>query len=430
MESQEHITFRLPLGEVRRDVKDPIALDGERTEDQQSQEAIHSQKERCTSKNEEQLQNESRIEDEQYLHGRTLSPILEYEQQSHGQRLDSGNRDQSQNEQSHSVIEPQTREEQLASVVVPEEEPNSDGEKCELHVYERRYDTRGEEVVLRAGTRSHFVPPKPKSHRACLILTRKYDHDGRFLYSELEVQSRVLIKAFKDVIGDYGGVDFDSKCVIIQEPPRCLFHYQSELKQHAEASENPQLKSHMELCLQYVERTLHREIKIFDSFMSSTSWSFELEHCHLWMAFKPGCLIYLKSGSDSDDYVTRLRFIEAEEVDDSYEVLHWFLNMEHIAHVGGEIGLTHETFVIDQYEGCKSLRELDAIPLHLHPDNERIQRDFTERGRKFLSLCGVHHCYYDGAAQMYLKKVHCPGSPPYTNVGIPSVSILLYLIDI
>ena len=39
----------------------------------------------------------------------------------------------------------QTREEQLASVI-QEEEVHSDGEDCELHVYERRIDTRGEEV--------------------------------------------------------------------------------------------------------------------------------------------------------------------------------------------------------------------------------------------------------------------------------------------
>ena len=33
--------------------------------------------------------------------------------------------------------------------------------------------------------------------------------------------------------------------------------------------------------------------------------------------------------------------------------------------------------------------------------NERIRHDLLERGLKFLSFSGIHHCFYDGAAQMH-----------------------------
>ena len=59
----------------------------------------------------------------------------------------------------------QAKAEQPASTV-REEELASDGEVCELHVYE----SRREEVVLRAGTKKKFMLPKRKSHRASLIL--------------------------------------------------------------------------------------------------------------------------------------------------------------------------------------------------------------------------------------------------------------------
>lgn len=174
----------------------------------------------------------------------------------------------------------QTREEQLASVI-QEEEVHSDGEYCELHVYERRFDTRGEEVFLRAGIKSSLMPPKRKSHRACLVLNRHFHRQGTFSYTELEIQSRHIVKALRKVIGTYPGVDFAAKFVIIQEPPRCIFHYQDELQQHSEASENDQLKSHIQLCLEYMKKILHREIKIFKASMSNVSVSSELEHLHL-----------------------------------------------------------------------------------------------------------------------------------------------------
>ena len=326
---------------------------------------------------------------------------------------------QAREEQLASVIQEeefqQTREEQLASVI-QEEEIHSDGENCELHVYERRYDTRGEEVVLRAGAKSKFVPPKRKSHRACLVLNRHFDREGRFCYTELEIQSRHIIKALRQVIGDYDGVDFTPNFVTIQEPPRCIFHYQDELRQHAEASENDQLKSHMQLCLEYMEKTLHREFKIFKAFMSKASVSPELEHRHLWMVFKPGCLVYEKY--HGIERLSRLRSIHGIEKPSSEQIALWKLSTERIRYSGSDVGLVHHAVEIRRYDGCKPLCELTAIPLHLHPEKGRIRHDLLERGEKFLSHCGIHHRFYDGTAFMCQSRSPKAGEWQQYSVSI------------
>ena len=300
---------------------------------------------------------------------------------------------QSSNEES----EQQTREEQLA-LVVQEEEVDSEGEDCELHVYERRYDTRGEEVFLRAGTKSNFTPPKRKSHQACLLLNRHFDRRGNHLYTELEIQSRHIIKALRQVIGTCYDLDFTTKPVEIREPPRVLFHYQDELQQYAEASEDLELKSHMQLCLEYMQKTLHQEIKVFKGFMSHVSLSRGLEHCHLWMVFKPGCLVYEKKRGI--EMLARLRSISAIEEDDSYQIRLWELSTERVISSGNDIGSTKHNSKIDRYDGCRALCELAAVPLHFHPEKDRIRHDLLERGRKFLSYCGIHHRFYDGTALM------------------------------
>ena len=306
----------------------------------------------------------------------------------------------------------QTKEEQLASVI-QEEEVHSDGEDCELHVYENRFDTRGEEVCLRAGTKTKFMPPKRKSHRACLVLNRHFYRQGEFWYSELEIQSQHIVEALRKVIGNYAGVDFTLKFVVIQEPPRCIFHYQDELRQHAETSGDDQLKSHMQLCLEYMEKTLHREIKISKALMSNVSGSHELEHRHLWMVFKPGCLVYEKV--EGVERLSRLRSINDHKDDESEQIEEWSLSTECIQYSRSDIGFVHHAIDIERYDGSKPLCELAAVPLSFHPEKERLRHDLSERGRKFLSHCGIHHRLYDGAANMWSPSACCRES---TSVSI------------
>lgn len=305
----------------------------------------------------------------------------------------------------------QTKE-QLALVIGHEDEDeefDSQGEECELHVYERRLDTRGEEVCLRAGTKARFDLPKRRSHQACLVLNRHYTSQGRLRYTELEIQSRHIIKALREVIGIYPGVDLTSKFVTIREPPRCLFHYQDELRVYAESSNNHQLKSHMDLCLQYMKKTLHREVKISKSIGCNKFGSLELKHRHLWILFKPGCLVYHKR--NNHERLSRLQSIYKVDDDGNYDdddnkMNAWMLTFEIIGFNAGNIGLTLDTVIITRDDGYKPVCDLEVVPLPFHPEEERIRHDLLERGQKFLSLHGLHHCFFDGTALL------CTASSP------------------
>ncbi|KAL8875562.1 MAG: hypothetical protein Q9198_006099 [Flavoplaca austrocitrina] len=68
-------------------------------------------------------------------------------------------------EQEQAAQEQPTQEQQLAAIVVEEEELGSDGEECEIHVYENKYDTRGEKVTLRAVVGELFAGQNWKSNR-------------------------------------------------------------------------------------------------------------------------------------------------------------------------------------------------------------------------------------------------------------------------
>ncbi|KAL8767276.1 MAG: hypothetical protein Q9209_006202, partial [Squamulea sp. 1 TL-2023] len=314
-------------------------------------------------------------------------------------------------EQSHEGVETQpTQEAQLAAVVVEEEEVGSDGEECELHVYESKYDTRGEHVVLKTGTKSEIKSPKRRSHRAYLVLTHYNNRQAKVNYTELEVQSRHVIRVLRKTIGTYVGVDFSAEALSIPEPPRCLFHYQDELRRHAEESDNEQEKSHIRLCLQYMEKTLHREMKI-----SKSSDLRGLEYRDLWIVFKPGCLIFHKD-QHGDEHVVRLRSIDEDE-DEDHGTTICTLQEEFFQYHGKYVGPKCRNTRIKRYTGWKPIGELQMIPLCLHPEGARIRCDLLQQGRKYLSLGGIHHCCYDGRTRLDdmlardLERTNVRGNP-------------------
>ena len=50
------------------------------------------------------------------------------------------------------------------------------------------------------------------------------------------------------------------------------------------------------------------------------------------------------------------------------------------------------------FKGTVKICSLDVYPLAFHPQAELLQQALTERGRKWVSLRGIHHMQYDGSA--------------------------------
>ncbi|KAI0535672.1 P-loop containing nucleoside triphosphate hydrolase protein [Xylaria digitata] len=271
----------------------------------------------------------------------------------------------------------------------------SDGEDCEIHYYEERIDTHGEEVCLRVGTKSVIEIEKHKSHRACLVRFRNYDEDRELLSTRLQIQSKHLHKALREVIGPYLGHDFNIPIITIYHPLKPLFHYRKELQEYAEKCNQPKMRSHLDLCLRYVKYTLSREIALFDRTFANASSNLEIDHKNLWIVYKPGDLIYIKDGRT--DTVSRLRKFEKQyEREDLHK---WKVTSEQIQYDGTDFGHVDICTYIDTYRGQVSIRDLNAFPLHFHSKGAQIRDDLIQRGQLYVSLRGVCHRFFDGVAK-------------------------------
>jgi hypothetical protein len=195
-----------------------------------------------------------------------------------------------------------------------------EGEACEIQMYQVRYDSRGERICLQTGSRSELEWEREPSHEAALVVTRFYSPLKELQSTRLAIQSPHIKKALRDVVGSYPGIDINSKGPIyLFDEPRCLFHYYDALETYA-AAKDKTVQRHVKLCLQYVAKNLREEIAAYNSMMKNEAVTPGLEYKNLWMAFKPGALIYGLTNVGGKNIVARLRDIQKQKRKDLPDV--------------------------------------------------------------------------------------------------------------
>jgi hypothetical protein len=274
--------------------------------------------------------------------------------------------------------------------VDPDELEDIGGLKCEIKEYEARYNSAGVRITLQAGVkRAPEKKPKERAHDSALVLTRYYTKSKKLDYTELEVRSPHIRAALRAAINEYPGMSFETGKIIIRDKPECVFHYRNELREYGLSLDDQVAVEHLVFLLNYMYRTLESEISSYYTFMESPSIAPGIAYKNLWMAFRPGDLIYTKVGST--EKVVRLK--RTTEL-----LFSWILYTEEIQYNGTDYGHRETTFSIRIYDGYKPLEELSAYPLQYHRRKEAVTNALIARGKKFLSLQGVHHRFYEGLA--------------------------------
>jgi len=140
------------------------------------------------------------------------------------------------------------------------------------------------------------------------VLTRLYKRDKELNFAELEVRSPNFKAALRAVIEDYPGVNIHSGRIVIRGDPKPIFHYREEIQRYGSQLQDPTAKEHIAFGLRYMYKTLQREVKSYYNLMQSQNGRLPgLEFLTLWMAFRPGCLIYTKK--DNVEKLLRLKEI-------------------------------------------------------------------------------------------------------------------------
>ncbi|KAF1913314.1 P-loop containing nucleoside triphosphate hydrolase protein [Ampelomyces quisqualis] len=267
------------------------------------------------------------------------------------------------------------------------------GELCELHSYDSRINPKGEEIVLRTGSKYEYDEVAVRSPQAALVLVRYIKH-GKVIFTSLEIRSPYIKKALREIVGSYPGVNIDSQqSVILKDIPHCLFHYRHQLREYAETSGDPLVKQHVQFCLKYMERSLSKELSAYDSMMGDTNATPRMDFYQLWMAFKPGSLVYRKE--QDSEYIYKFKDMTKSMDKDNHRT--WSFQLDRIESNGKDFGYVKVMLDVCHFDGYKALTDLPVFPLAFHKERDRIQQELLARGEKYVSLSGVHYRIYHGA---------------------------------
>ena len=273
-------------------------------------------------------------------------------------------------------------------------EDDGDGQKCELKTYEYRYNSHGDRVMLEAGAKSKLRSTVEGSREAALVLVKWYDRDLKIISRELRIRSPHIKRALREVIKSYPGLNFNSSMVTITDTPKCLFHYRTELAEYAaKLGKYTVAAEHIALIMEYMQHMLATEILHYDTWMTAFDPPIPpgLEFQHLWMAFKPGELLYHSNGDSSE--ILRLDSVHYPNKRCAFVIDAHGLDFD-----GQDFGHRSRTLTIGRFENYMPFTLLKVYPLQYHAQHDEVKNAMIARGRQFIRLSGVHFRKYTGCA--------------------------------
>jgi hypothetical protein len=323
---------------------------------------------------------------------------------------------------SHAISEGY-REDPLACIDATMKE--DEGESCELHIYEHRYNSRGMMVAVEVGAMERLPFEASVNPQAALVLIRTYDQAKSLKGTTLQIRSPYMKKALRDVIKTYPGVNFDSAGPVLisgSSAPHCVFHYRRELENYAVASEDDDIKEHIIFLLAYMIRAVRKETDNCRAMMELSPKEM-LRFDDLWMAFRPGDLVCFTEGNFKLPSIMRLRSFDRvcmQPTPSSAETIHWQVAGEVMDCDGTHVAISITSLKLSKYDGYRALGELDIMPLKYSEDETQIRKELYLRGKKWLALTGpFYHRSYSGDVCLIAldDSSNRGGFPPVSQYG-------------
>lgn len=254
----------------------------------------------------------------------------------------------------------------------------------------------------------------------------------------MELKSRHLIKALRDIVMYYPSVNLDNRSVSLTEPFCILGHYMPELEEYRDkltqdlkelaeeesgSSDKPTSSRQLEDKDYDATQMACRHINKMLAFLKSNIYKQSLEEeqaryeranpvCTfpmLWLLYKPGSTVYVDSNGKTEAYIVKkmetddsLPDMQASETSPkSYELRLWNLSFD-----GEHISRASKTVYISSFDNEWLICDLAAVPARFadQADGGKTRSNLIELGRKWYGLIqGSQQQHYVGEAVPYLR---------------------------
>ncbi|KIL86775.1 hypothetical protein FAVG1_10031 [Fusarium avenaceum] len=244
---------------------------------------------------------------------------------------------------------------------------------------------------------------------------RTFDWEGKYRATVIDIKSKLLRECLQDVIGNVEGVSLVDETPRIS--PNLLFLYLEEMRHHLKAlrkakpagdskksrkKNKERLKDkrkHLKVVIKYLDHDFESIKESLYPMLESGLITFDL----LWALWKPNTLAYTTTyGNTSEPRVFKVEVAHLH-----HSILkgdYYYVDGKYFEFDGKRFGYGNTSVDIDEFQGAKKITSLSCYPLQYHHNEDKLRRDLVERGKKFVSLSGVHYKGYSGIAFMKRKK--------------------------
>lgn len=158
-------------------------------------------------------------------------------------------------------------------------------------------------------------------------------------------------------------------------------------------------RKHLKVLIKYIDKDFHDIKNTLEPMLQSGLITFDL----LWALWKPGTLVYSPTyGSPDTPRVFKVDV--AERHTSMMKGDFYFVEAKYFEYDGKRFGYGNVSEDISEFKGARKITSLPCYPLEYHKEEAELREKLIERGKKFVTLAGVHFKACSGMAFMKRKK--------------------------
>ncbi|KAL2133526.1 hypothetical protein VTI74DRAFT_2212 [Chaetomium olivicolor] len=244
---------------------------------------------------------------------------------------------------------------------------------------------------------------------------RTFDWEGKYKATIVDIKSKLLRECLQDVIGDIKGVSLVDDTPKLD--PNMLFLYLEDLRQHAKElkkakpkgdkhdrkkKEQKRIESkrqHLKVLIKYIDKDYADVKRSLYPMLENGLITFDL----LWALWKPNTLAYTTTYGSHDEP----RVFKVEMAEKHHSIMrgeYYYIEGKYFEYDGKQFGFGSMSEEIGHFRGARKITSLGCYPLKYHKNEAQLRKDLIERGKKFVSLSGVHYKSHQGMAYYKKKK--------------------------
>ncbi|KAH7173520.1 uncharacterized protein B0J16DRAFT_418810 [Fusarium flagelliforme] len=244
---------------------------------------------------------------------------------------------------------------------------------------------------------------------------RTFDWEGKYRTTLVDIKSKLLRECLQDVIGNVEGISLVDEVPKVN--PNLLFLYLEDMRSHLKALKKAKpagetkkarkknkrrlkdKRKHLKVMIKYLDHDFESTKESLYPMLESGLITFDL----LWALWKPNTLAYTTTyGTTQEPRVFKVEMAQLHRSIIKGEF--YYVDGKYFEFDGKRFGYGSTSVELEEFQGAKKITSLSCYPLQYHQNEDKLRRDLIERGKKFVSLGGVHYKSYQGIAFMKRKK--------------------------